>query len=275
MNQIGIMQGRLSVPVGGRIQAFPWGSWKEEFYRASDCGFDLIDWIIEAHRIDENPLLTDDGVKKIKKLQAETGVEVSVVCADYFMDCPLLRCSDNELKQRMDFFILLLNRLNDVGISYLEMPFVDNSAIHSQEELNRLIEIMGPLLERARRAGVTLAFETSLSPDMFRSFLLEMNHPAAWANYDMGNSASLGYEPAEEIKAYGQHIVTVHVKDRVLGGGTVALGTGDTDFDTCFSMLTGLGYNGPYILQVARGDDEISWCKKNKEFIMKYLLKRD
>ena len=271
---IGIMQGRLSPPVNGKIQAFPWRSWEEEFFRARECGFDLIDWIVEEYRIDENPLLTDSGIKKIKELQRETGVKVGDVCADYFMDCPLLRCRQNELKERLNILELLLERLNELNIPYLEMPFVDNSAIHNQDELDLLIEIISPLLEKVQEAGITLAFETSLSPDMFRSFLLKLDHPMVRANYDMGNSASLGYNPAEEIRTYGKYIVTVHVKDRILGGGTVPLGTGDTDFDMCFSMLDKVGYSGPYILQAARGDDEILWSKANKEFVLKYLQKR-
>ena len=273
MNSLGIMQGRLSSPVRGKIQAFPWKSWEEEFFRAGECGFDLIDWIVEVYRIEENPFLTNTGIKKIKKLQRETGVKVGDVCADYFMDCPLLRCTQEELKHRLNIFELLLTKLNELEIPYLEMPFVDNSAIHNQHELDFLIEIIGPLLEKVKRAGITLAFETSLPPNMFRKFLLGLNHPAARANYDMGNSASLGYNPSEEMDAYGKYIVTVHVKDRILGGGTVPLGTGDTDFDTCFSMLAKVGYKGPYILQAARGDDEISWNKKNREFVLEYLRK--
>jgi len=100
-----------------------------------------------------------------------------------------------------------------------------------------------------------------------------LNHPVAKANYDMGNSASLGYGPKDELLAYGEYVVTVHVKDRVLGGETIQLGKGDTDFDTCFAMLAKIGYKGPYILQAARGEEEISWNKKNKSFILNYLLK--
>ena len=33
---IGIMQGRLSKPLNGKIQSFPKNSWKDEFYLAKD-----------------------------------------------------------------------------------------------------------------------------------------------------------------------------------------------------------------------------------------------
>ena len=39
------------------------------------------------------------------------------------------------------------------------------------------------------------------------------------------------------------------------GGGTVPLGTGDTDFEALFDCLDEIGYEGDFVLQVARGAD--------------------
>lgn len=270
-NPIGIMQGRLSPPVRGRIQAFPWNTWEQEFCQAKEIGLDMLDWIVEADRLYENPLLTAQGTETIKTLIARTGVRIGAVCADYFMDCPLIRCSRSELKERLDVLELLLNCLNQVGIEYLEIPFVDNSAIKDRTELEQVIQIIKPRLERAYQLGVTLTFETSLPAETFSAFLLALSHPAARANYDMGNSASLGFDPKEELEAYGELVVTVHVKDRISNGGTVPLGQGDTDFATCFSMLKAKKYTGPLILQVARTGNEIESAKKNTFFVKKFL----
>ena len=273
MNKIGIMQGRLSPPIDGKIQAFPGNSWEQEFFQAKEIGLDLIDWIVDADNFYENPLLTAQGTKSIKALISKTGIHIGAVCADYFMDCPLLRCSRSELKERLDILELLVNRLSHLGIPYLEIPFVDNSAIKDKMELQQIIETIKPRLEKAYQLGVTFAFETSLPPELFRAFLLRLNHPAARANYDMGNSASLGYNPKEELESYGDLVVTVHVKDRVLKGGTVPLGQGNTDFATCFSMLRVKNYAGPFILQVARTGNEMESVKNNMSFVKKYLNK--
>lgn len=270
-NPAGIMQGRLSSPVGGKIQAFPWETWGQEFDKAKEVGLNCIDWIVEADKLEGNPLLTDEGTKSIKALISNTGVYIGAVCADYFMDCPLIRCSSAELAQRLGIFEILINRLAYIGIKYLEIPFVDHSAINNKAELAQIVQVIKPRLDNVYQRGITLAFETSLSPEMFRAFLDELNHPAARANYDMGNSASLGYRPKEELGSYGEFVVTVHIKDRVLKGGTVPLGQGNTDFDTCFSMLKAKGYSGPYILQVARTGNEIEAARKNISFIKKYL----
>jgi hexulose-6-phosphate isomerase len=92
-------------------------------------------------------------------------------------------------------------------------------------------------------------------------------------NYDSGNSASLGYEVTRELAAYGTRIGSVHIKDRIHGGGTVPLGTGDADLPALFSGLAGLRYEGDYVLQVARGSDgnEVEWARQNRAFLVRQL----
>jgi len=75
-------------------------------------------------------------------------------------------------------------------------------------------------------------------------------------NYDIGNSASLGYHPAEEFAAYGDRVGAIHVKDRVLGGTTVPLGTGAADFPGAFKAVWNSGYAGDFTLQTARAKDD-------------------
>lgn len=270
-NSIGIMQGRLSPPVGGKIQAFPCKTWQEEFYRASEIGIDLIDWIVEEDRLWENPLLTSEGASTIERVAEKTGIYIGAVCADYFMDCPLMRCSQSALEERISVLDILIDRLGELDIPFLEIPFVDNSVINDRSELMQIVRLVKPRLDKAHDLGVTLAFETSLPAEMFRRLLDEFAHPAGKANYDMGNSASLGYDPVEELAAYGEDVVTVHVKDRVLNGGTVPLGEGDTDFGACFEMLRERDYGGPFILQVARDGSEMELAKRNMLFVKKLL----
>lgn len=273
MINIGVMQGRLSSPSGEKIQSFPWDTWREEFVRARDCGFQMMDWVIDGERTEENPLMTIEGLAEIKALEKATGVVVSAVCADYFMDFLLIRCTSKERDERTEMLLKIVAQMSKAEIRYLELPFVDHSAIKTNKELKSLVELFSSLLDAIHEMKVTLSFETSLPAEIFAGFLKTLDHPAARANYDMGNSASLRYNPQEELKAYGQYVATVHVKDRVSGGGTVPLGTGDTDFDTCFAMLKENGFKGPFILQAARGGEEVAWCRSNREFLLQYLRK--
>lgn len=273
MNNIGIMQGRLSKPIGNRIQAFPWDSWEEEFFLAKEIGFNLIDWLVTAERLNENPLLTVQGAKRIRELVSETGIHVGSVCAHCFVECPLLRCTELKLKESLGVLELLIQISSQVCVKYLEIPLLEESEIRNEVELEQIIQIIKPRLEKARQLGVTLAFETSLPAETFSAFLSVLDHPSARATYDTGNSASLGYNPKEELESYGDMLATVHIKDRLVNGKSVPLGQGNTDFATCFSLFRAKKYSGPFILEVARDDDEFESAKNNIAFVRDFLTK--
>jgi hexulose-6-phosphate isomerase len=118
-----------------------------------------------------------------------------------------------------------------------------------------------------------LHLETSLAPAPFAALLDRLPYQWLKANYDSGNSASLGYDPGEEFAAYGSRIGSVHIKDRVRGGATVPLGTGDADLDVLFEELDKIGYSGDLVLQVAREQpgNEVEWARHNREFVLGLL----
>jgi len=271
MRHVGIMQGRLSPPINGRIQAFPKDSWRDEFEKAHACGLDLIEWVFEADEWERNPIFSDPA--EILRMSSESGVQVLSVCADYFMDLPLIRISKSEQDRRLNLLNELILRSCCIGIEYIVIPFVDTSEIKTDDELKELVSGLRYCLPVAGRYGVQLALETSLNPMTCARLLHELDHPNAKINYDIGNSASMDYDTVEEIESCGEWIATVHVKDRLRGGNTVPLGTGSADFDATFSALARIGYEGPFILQAARDGDEVEAVKRYAEFVRQFLTK--
>lgn len=271
MNPIGVMQGRLSPPVGGRIQAFPKTTWREEFAAARDCGLSLIEWIIEADECEKNPLLAEPDA--VLELSRRAGVGIQSVCADYFMDLPLVRGSAAEQAARLAMLERVIVLCGRLGVRYLTIPFVDASAIDNDADFESVVSSLGCCLPSARRHGVALALETALDPRRFAQLLARLNHSHAKVNYDIGNSASFGYDTREEIAAYGKDICTVHVKDRVRGGTTVPLGEGDADFDATFAALARAGFSGPFILQAARRGDERQAARAYVDFVNVHLAR--
>ena len=265
------MQGRLLPPIEGRIQAFPNEQWVNEFLAASECGLDLIEWIFESREWEKNAIMADPD--KIIEYSQQYNIKVITLIADFFMDCPLLRVSPAEVETRMTVFQNLLKKAHQVGVKYLNIPFVDNSEITSDTERDQVAQLMSQLIPQAEKLGMEIALETSLNPEKFSELLVTINHPLIKVNYDIGNSAALGYDPTEEMDAYGSSIATVHIKDRVLEGSTVPLGQGNADFDTVFSRLADLNYKGPFTLQAARDGDEKTVIKKYLKFVNTYLKK--
>lgn len=272
MTMFGIMEGRLVPPEDGRFQCFPRNQWESEFAHAAKVPFDYIEWIYDLYGHDRNPLPTTEGTERLKKLTESTGVCIRSVCADYFMDKPLVRCAEHELDERLQELGRILRNGRAVGVNRIVIPFVDASAIRTSEDVAAVKDALNAAMPLAEETGIEIHLETSLGPTDFAKLLDRIPHPKLKANYDSGNSASLGYFPADEFEAYGDRIGSVHIKDRVLNGGTVPLGTGNTDFPALFGCLEKIEYRGDFTLQVARGipGDEVALAKQNLAFVCGY-----
>jgi L-ribulose-5-phosphate 3-epimerase len=270
MSTLGIMQGRLLPPEPERFQAFPRNLWANEFGFAKQVPLSYIEWIYDLYGADVNPLLGDSA--KIKSVIRTTGVEARALCADYFMDRPFLRCSKSDCAERESLLHRLLRAACGLGIRRVVLPFVDASRIETREDCSIVAAIVNRALPIAMETGVELHLETGLGPTDFVCLLDQIPSTMVKVNYDSGNSSSLGFNPIEEFVAYGERIGSVHIKDRVLGAGTVPLGTGDTDFRSVFAGMKKCGYQGDITLQVARAQsgDEIAWAQSNREFVARY-----
>jgi L-ribulose-5-phosphate 3-epimerase len=273
MTRIGIMQGRLVPPTDNRIQCFPRERWADEFELAAQAGLDCIEWIYDLYGADVNPLAVDSGLEKLRGLSLQHKVKVLSICADYFMDKPLVRASQAELDDRLITLNWLLERGHLIGINRMVIPFVDASRIDTQDEFDGVVTLLKRVLDEARKASIEIHLETSLNPTRFAELLARFTDPLLKVNYDSGNSSSLGYAARKEFAAYGERVGSVHIKDRLLGASTVPLGTGDTDFPALAEGLRKVAYKGDFILQVARGTsgDEVAWARQNREFVLKHL----
>lgn len=272
MTRISVMQGRLVPPTADRIQCFPRERWRDEFPRAKQAQLDAIEWIYDGFGADVNPIATDDGVEVVLDLSDRFGVRVASLCADYFMERPLLRVQQAEVDERLAVLDWLLGRCQRMGIERVVLPFVDASRIESITELQYVAATIERVSRRAEALDVEVHLETSLDPNQFAD-LLDRLPPLVKVNYDTGNSASLGYDPREEFAAYGSRVGSVHIKDRLEGGGTVPLGHGDADLPAVFECLHTVGYAGDFVMQVARGapGDEVTWAMANRRFILTQL----
>lgn len=271
--RIAVMQGRLLPPSDGCFQCFPREHWRKEFPLAKEASLDAIEWIYDSPGESANPMGTDDGLAEMRRLCEKNYIAVVSVCADYFMECPLVKAGATESEERIRKLLWLLDRCKLAGVHRVVIPFVDNSRIDSEAEEALCVQALRRVLGHAEKTDVELHLETSLDPMRFASLLAKLPHPYLKANYDSGNSSSLGYDVREEIAAYGERIGSVHIKDRVLGGGTVPLGTGNAEIPVLLSELFRIGYKGDFVMQIARGEagQELAWMQQNREIVMGQL----
>lgn len=271
-NNIGVIQGRLLPKYKGRYQAHPLGYWQEEFDVASKVGLDCIEFILDYNDAEKNPLLIEGGVDELLAISKKTGVSIKTVCADYFMEAPLH--SIDKIVAEESFVILtrLVNTATQLGVTDIVIPCVDQSTLDGEEAVERFVVQVNKIIPLIEKVGVNLSLETDLDPSAFVKLLDRLDSKRITVNYDIGNSAALGYDPIEELTAYGDRITDIHIKDRVLGGGPVTLGEGDANFELFFNKLKEFKYHGPFIMQAYRDDEGVEIFKKQLEWISPYLV---
>ena len=269
MSRIGFMQGRLSPQIDGKIQAFPWPYWQNEFTLARELGLGCMEWTLDHERIFENPLMTASGRAEIRRLAQESGVSVPSLTGDFCMQAPFWKASGPVRTELVGIFEQVLLSCAGVGIKFIVVPLVDNGALTSaaeREVLEELLLAFQPMLERH---GMVIAFESDFPPQELAAFIGGLPGGQFGINFDMGNSASLGWDPQVEIPLLAPRIVNVHVKDRMYGGTTVPLGQGAAELEKVFSLLRSVNYAGNYILQTARapGGEHVEAIRRYSAFV--------
>lgn len=266
-SDIGIMQGRLSPRVDGKIQAFPKNTWKNEFKLAKEIGFTSIEWIIE-NPLHLNPLLSEAGINQLNELIQETNVKVDFICADIFMETPIIEES-KVLQESSDLLNLIIQNAHKIGAKCIEIPFVDKSSLRNRD-YKFLISFFNSFEEILQKYNLLISLETDLEPIKFKQLLSQINLRIG-ANYDIGNSASLGYDFEEELNTYGERIFNLHIKDRKLGGSTVEFGTGSANIEGVLKVLSNINYKNGIIIQGARGEDDIFTAKSQFNYTKKII----
>lgn len=270
-NSIGLMQGRLTPSRGRGIQFFPFGGWQKEFWTSKKIGLNEIEFIFDFYKFRQNPLWSKKGRKLIRSLIKETGIKVNSICADYFIHRPFFRTTKSALESNIRILKHLIYCASDINAKLIEIPLVDDSSIKNAKEETMFVDVITKFIPDLEKHKVRIGLETDLPPKKFASLIRRINNPKIGANYDSGNSSSMGYNPVNEMEEFGKYIFNIHIKDRVYKGGTVPLGFGDAKFKVFFRALHKLRYNGSFILQAARGKDgaEMETIKSQIDFLKK------
>lgn len=268
-----MMQGRLSTPKDDRIQFFPRDDWTAEFSAAAQIGFDCIEWLYDFHDADVNPISTDGGIEEVRSLSSQYGIQIRSLCAHCFIERPLVGATDEKLEELLALLDWLFCRAKKLKIARIVLPIEDSSLLTNQIDIARQVSWMKQALTLAEKTGIEIDIETTLVPSNLASFLNQLSHPLLKVNYDIGNSAGMGYQIDDEFAAYGHRIGSIHIKDKLLNGPTVPIGTGIADFPALARLLRNLDFKGDIVLESARDvpGGELAWAKKNLNFVLQHL----
>ena len=262
-DKIGFIQGRLSTVENNRIQIFPVRNWKAEFQVACVNDINKIEWTIDSETISENPLINSEAHTEILELMNHYSIQVPSVTCDYFMEKPPWQESERDLE---DVLTKIMNGMHLLNSTKLVIPLVDDT---------KVINFFEKINPKIVQNNIQICFESDFSPQDLADFIKKFPKNNYGINYDMGNSASLGYLPYEEFELYGSRIINVHVKDRLLYGKSVPLGEGSADFESVFRCLKSTNYNGNYMLQTARDaqGNHLSALLKYRSMVINWITK--
>ena len=272
--EIGIMGGRLSNSINNEIQKFPKYTWRKEFELAKKCEFSKIEWVFDEL---DNPILNHEEVKEMINLSSKHNVKINSLCADYFMNHRLSTNNEDESEKNVKILKKIIEKCHQIGIKILEIPLVDQSSLANKDDENNLRNNLQKIIPLIEKYDLILNLETDLPPKQFKELIESFSSKNIKANYDVGNSISLGYNVVNELNILKKLISNIHIKDRCLHGNTVFLGTGDVDFELFFKTLKKIDYNGDLIIQGAREDEirvsPFNTCEKYLNFVRQYALK--
>src|SRR3989338_4271443 len=170
--RIGFMQGRLSSKVDGKIQAFPWLSWEQEFAIASQYEFQLMEWTLDYEKLYENPLMTQLGRKRILQLCSDYGVLVQSLTGDCFMQAPFYKNQDLLIQDKLlEDAKRIIEACNEMAIRYIVMPLVDSGSLEYDEQEMALLTGLEQLKPVLQKGQCRIIFESDYTPQELRRLL--------------------------------------------------------------------------------------------------------
>jgi hexulose-6-phosphate isomerase len=266
-HRIGIMQGRLSPRPPGKLQAFPSASWRQEFDRAKELGFDHIEWIFEADRAEENPISSSGGRSTIRRAMLESGVFVRSVCADYFMVHRLAGAGAAAVRENVEVLKQLIERARELGAERILLPLLETAAVDTPELEDEVVASLASAAPFAEAAGIVLGLEMEIAGPEYAALIGRVGHPSVRAYYDVGNSTAQGFDAATDIVPLLSRLFAVHVKDRKRGSSSVPFGSGDANFAGFFATLASSRFDGDFVLQHYFDSDPLGSAKASLDFV--------
>ena len=250
MVKVSIVQGRLSSQVGDRYQFFPTHSWRNEFGKAKEMGFDGIEWIVSDFT---NPILDTVCLEETKNICNITGVNVSSISLDVLMYHPI---HTQTWKNLSWLFERISEAVAQLGIGRVSIPIEENSAINNPNDAQQVVSMLSKILNLAKGKIPLLSIETDLTPRNINHLFAEPKLEELGVLVDVGNAAANGFSLSEYFDFFPDRIFGLHIKDRgSMYGATCPLGSGEAEFDVVAKRYKELPRLNDITLQAFRSPD--------------------
>jgi L-ribulose-5-phosphate 3-epimerase len=253
-SRIGIMQGDLVEPVDKRGRGFLTDCWREEFPVAQKVGFGLMEWRLGEEPILMNPLMSASGRSQMRRLCRDFGIRIPSLAADFIVHAPFYKVTGREYRARLDLLGAVIEACAEIEIKLLVVPLPSGRQQRSSKEAVAFqsgMDRLDPLLEAC---GVVLAFDSDLAPRPLASLIEQYPAERFGITYNVGSQSSVSSDAREDLAAYGNRIVNVHLKNwnsHAAGGSSLGR---CANAAITLNQLRLAGYQGDLILQPTSGE---------------------
>ena len=238
------------------------------FHEAGRLGFDGLEFDVQREYT-EDTLWSEEGRSRLRRLAAETGVEVASVCLGALWGQTFASDDAGERARAADIVMSACRFTPELGARVILVPMVGVEDQEPTEGRRRWIEALQPCAQLAEQTGAVLALENvgyhsaaKSAPDL-AAVVEGVGSPAVRAYYDVGNGKTLGFDPLEELRYLGDRIVQVHVK----GPGSVQLYENRLDITAVAQTLRAIDYDGYLVFETRSTTTPSQAARRNLDIL--------
>ncbi|MBA33560.1 MAG: hypothetical protein CMI84_01745 [Candidatus Pelagibacter sp.] len=259
---LGIVQGRLSYS-GKKLQYFPKKPY-DEFKLASKIGYEFIEFFGERIKNNRNPIWTDLGIEKYKKISKKNSIKIYSFCDDYVINHAI------SSKKTLAQIVHTLQRLNKLKVKKYILPLYGKSEINHKNRVNTY-KNLSSISKLCKKNNIELLLESNMSPREFENLKKNINSRNCFFLFDTGNRILLKRDPVKDIYQLKNNIGHIHLKDKNIFNKNVIFGEGKVNFKSIFFALKKIKYKGSFAIESQRGKDIKYQATKNYIFFKKLI----
>jgi sugar phosphate isomerase/epimerase len=220
------------------------------FRRAKRLGFAGVEVILRRTE--------PDRLEALRRARAETGLAVPSLVLGEHGDLGGIADSEPAVAAAAVADVeRALDWAAELGSDALLVPFFGRSELLGSADVNRAAAALRPLCSRAAERGVALLYEGTLGSDAIRALAAGVDSSAFGCYFDTANVVTRAMDTATELRALGDLVKRLHLKDVRVKVGDCQPGLGRVDFAATARALDEIGYEGWVVLETPPGPPEL------------------
>ncbi len=214
----------------------------EVFARAKRAGFAGVEVVVSRDDLGS----AGGRFERLRRAKQDTGLEIpALVLGEHNDEGGIADASPSASGRAQADVRHAIAWARELGTDVILIPFFMRAELVSDADHERAVTAFRVLCPEAAEHGVTLCFEGSLPAERIALLASRVDSKAFGCYFDLANPlAHKGLDGPTEIRALGELVTRVHVKDTRVRTGDCRPGTGRVDFTESALALSEIGYDG-------------------------------